>query len=167
MPVSFRMATGRGNVLALGAHQDIGIDDPDVDRLANSIGALRTEDGAFSNAPGLAVGSTTATAAAATMLRYLGREIPGEVGGWLLARAHPDGGFLAAPRAPLPDLLSTATALHALAGLHADASGVREPCLDFLDTLWTGRSFCGNWADDALDAEYAYYALLALGHLSL
>ena len=30
--------------------------------------------------------------------------------------AHPMGGFLAAPQAPIPDLLSTATALHALSG---------------------------------------------------
>jgi hypothetical protein len=72
------------------------------------------------------------------------------------------------PEAPLPDLLSTATALHALAGLHADIANVREPCLDFLDTLWSSRGgFLGHWADDAVDCEYTYYGLLALGHLSL
>jgi hypothetical protein len=46
--------------------------------------------------------------------------------------------------------------------------GIREPCLDFLDTLWTNRGgFYGTWADDTLDCEYTYYGLLALGHLSL
>ncbi len=67
----------------------------------------------------------------------------------------------------MPDLLSTAAALHALVGMHVDIGAVKEPCLNFLDSLWTGRAFCGFWADDAQDCEYTYYALLALGHLSL
>jgi hypothetical protein len=68
----------------------------------------------------------------------------------------------------MPDLLSTATALHALAALHADIDHLREPCLDFVDTLWTSTGgFYGSWADDTLDCEYTYYGLLALGHLSL
>jgi hypothetical protein len=91
-----------------------------------------------------------------------------EVGRWLLSRCHAEGGFFAMPGAPMPDLLSTATALHALAGLHADLESIKEPCLDFLDTLWTNQGgFFGNWADDQADCEYTYYALLALGHLSL
>ena len=68
--------------------------------------------------------------------------------------------------APVPDLLSTATALHALDAMHVDLKPLAEPCLDFLDSLWTNRGgFCGSWEDDALDCEYTYYALLALGHL--
>ena len=67
----------------------------------------------------------------------------------------------------MPDLLSTATALHALASLGVDFSPTVEPCLNFVDTLWTGRGFCGHWADEIVDCEYTYYALLALGHLSL
>ena len=78
------------------------------------------------------------------------------------------GGFLAVPEAPIPDLLSTATALHALAGMQVDFSGIKERCIDFVDSLWTNRgSFYGNWTDDMLDTEYTYYGLLALGHLSL
>ena len=65
-------------------------------------------------------------------------------------------------QAPIPDLLSTATALHALDGLQVDFAALRDPCLDYLDSLWTGTSFCGSWADDALDSEYTFYALLAL-----
>ena len=69
---------------------------------------------------------------------------------------------------PVPDLLSTATALHALSALHVPIAGLRDPCLDFVDSLWTNRGgFFGTWADDAVDCEYTYYALLALGHLSL
>ena len=40
--------------------------------------------------------------------------------------------------------------------------------LIFLDSLWDARGgFHGHWADDHLDAEYTFYGLLALGHLSL
>ena len=107
------------------------------------------------------------TAAAVTLMRYLNRDIPAAAGDWLLARAHPMGGFLAAPEAPMPDLLSTATALHALSGMHIDFDVLREPTLDFVDSLWTGRGFCGNWGDEIVDCEYTFYGLLALGHLSL
>lgn len=153
--------------LALGAHQDLGGAPPDSPALASCIAGLRSVDGAYSNQPGAAVGSTTATAAAVATLRQLDAPLPDDVAPWLLARAHPQGGFLAAPRAPMPDLLSTATSLHALSILGADFSAIVEPCLDFVDTLWTGRGFCGHWADEIVDSEYTYYGLLALGHASL
>jgi prenyltransferase beta subunit len=113
------------------------------------------------------VGATNATAAAVTALRHLGAPINDVVGKWLLARAHPQGGFLATPDAPIPDLLSTATALHTLAGLQVSFAGVKEVCLDFIDSLWTNEgSFHGHWSEDTLDTEYTFYGLLALGHLS-
>ena len=62
---------------------------------------------------------------------------------------------------------SRAERRYALAGMGASLEEIRIPCLDFLDSLWTGRAFCGHWADDAEDCEYTYYALLALGHLSM
>ncbi len=67
----------------------------------------------------------------------------------------------------MPDLLSTATALHALSGMKTDIGPLKEAALDFVDTLWTGKAFCGSWADDTADAEYTYYAMLSLGHLAL
>ena len=84
-------------------------------------------------------------------------------GDWLLSRCRSDGGFEAVPGAPMPDVLSTATALHALAGLHRSFEREKESILDFVDSLWTGRAFCGNWDDDVVDSEYTYYAMLALG----
>ena len=90
------------------------------------------------------------------------------VAGWLLARQHTSGGFPAMPNAPIPDLLSTATALYALACMDADIGPIRERCLDFIDSLWTGDGgFHGHWADDYLDAEYTFYGLLALGLLAV
>ncbi|MHC5064096.1 MAG: prenyltransferase/squalene oxidase repeat-containing protein [Planctomycetota bacterium] len=153
--------------LAFGAYQDLNTPCGELPALADSILALQSKDGAFANLPNLALGSTTVSAAAVTLLRHLDRPAPENIGNWLLSQAHPEGGFLAAPGAPLPDLLSTATCLHALASLQVDFSRLREHCLDFVDSLWTGQAFCGHWAEEVADSEYTYYGLLALGHLSL
>lgn len=118
--------------------------------------------------PALGLAKTTPTAAASvTLQRQMNSPVVAEEVAWLQARAHPAGGFSATEDAPMPDLLSTATALHALAGQHVSLASIKEPTLDFLDTLWTGRAFCGTWADDEPDCEYTYYGLLAMGHLSL
>lgn len=158
-----------GCFVALGAYQDLQRPLPEPLRMVQCLKFLETPDGAWANARGLKIGSTNATAAAVTLLHQLGVPVNQAVGDWLLAQAHPDGGFLAMPKAPMPDLLSTATTLHALACLERDVpERVREKCLDFIDTLWSAEGgFHGHWADDHLDAEYTFYGLLALGHLSL
>ena len=153
--------------LVLGMYQDLRVDLPDAASLVASFEALRTDDGAYANDRLLTMGTTPSTAAAAAILRQLGEPVPPEVGAWLLAQQHEAGGFKAMPEAPMPDLLSTATALHALRSAGLSVGAGRERALDFVDSLWTGRAFCGSWADDILDCEYAFYALLALGHLSL
>jgi prenyltransferase beta subunit len=154
--------------LAFGAYQDLGRELPDALRVVQCLKVLETKDGAWANDRGAKFGSTNATAAAVTLLRNLSMPINRSVGDWLLAQHHPQGGFVAAPEAPMPDLLSTATALHALAGMEVPFEAVREDCLDFIDTLWTNQgAFHGHWGDEYTDCEYAFYALLALGHLSL
>jgi prenyltransferase beta subunit len=154
--------------LALGVYEDAGRVMPAAERVVGSLERLRASDGSYGNHPGLPTGLTTTTAAAALLLRHLDTTVDRQVGMWLLDRCHERGGFFASPGAPVPDLLSTATALHALSALHVPIAGLQEPCLDFVDSLWTNRGgFYGTWADDALDCEYTYYALLSLGHLSL
>lgn len=141
---------------------------PEPETLARFVAARRTPGGGIANEPSPPVASAPTTAAAATLLRYFGAEVPAEIGDWLLARLHPKGGFLAVEGAPIPDLLSTAVALHALAGMERPFDAFKESCLDFVDTLWTNRGgFHGHWADEELDCEYVFYGLLALGHLSL
>jgi prenyltransferase beta subunit len=158
--------------LALAAYQDLRAPLPESRELVRSLKFLETEDGAWTNEVlgrgQMPIGSTNATAAAVTVLRNLNMPMNSTVGDWLLAQAHPQGGFVAVPGAPMPDLLSTATALHALAGLQVPIDSIKERCLDFVDSLWTNEGgFHGNWADDHLDCEYTCYGLLALGHLSL
>lgn len=160
--------TAYGCFLAMGAYQDLKCELPEPLRLVQCLKFLETADGAWANERNVKTGSTNATAAAVTLLRQLNIPINQTVGDWLLARCHPEGGFLASPDAPMPDLLSTATALHALAGLQVSFAHAKESCLDFIDTLWTNEGgFHGHWGDDMLDCEYTFYGLLALGHLSL
>lgn len=161
--------TAYGAFVALGAYEDLGHTPPHPLKLIQSLKRLETPDGAWSNVPNARTGATNATAGAVTLIRHLGFPVGERVGDWLLAQAHPQGGFLAVPGAPMPDLLSTATTIHALAAMERRLpSAVHERCLDFLDSLWDARGgFHGHWADDHLDAEYTYYGLLALGHLSL
>lgn len=168
--------TAYGCFLALGACQDLGLELPHPTGLVKSLARLKVEGDAYTNyllphsgcELRARIGSTNATAAAVAVLRHVGQPVSPATGQWLLEQCHPQGGFLAMPNAPLPDLLSTATALHALAGLGVPYAGLRETCLDFLDSLWTNEgAFHGHWCDDKTDLEYAFYGLLALGCLKL
>ena len=160
--------TAYGCFLAVAAYQDLKLTLPVPLDVARCLKFLETSDGAWANERQVRRGATNATAAAVTLLRQLSLPIAPAVGDWLLARCHHAGGFSATPDAPIPDLLSTATALHALAGLERDCGRLKEKCLDFVDTLWSNEGgFHGHWNDDTLDCEYTYYGLLALGHLSL
>lgn len=155
--------------LALGALQDLAADFPPAVEVLASLEACRSRDGGYANHPGGALG-TTPTTVAAVFVRHLYEAKPDHaVADWLDAQRHPHGGFRANPQAPMPDLLSAATALHALACLgRAPTAEQVERDLDFIDTLWTNAgAFHGHWAEDAIDVEYTYYGLLALGHLSL
>jgi prenyltransferase beta subunit len=158
--------TAYASFLALGAYQDMSKNCPQVSQLITSIDSLRAKDGGYANTPNMQTGITSATAAAAIVLKNLQVTPPPDIGMWLLARCLPQGGFQAAANVPLPDLLSTATALHALACLDVNYSALVEPCLDFVDTLWTNSGgFYGHWAEEMIDAEYTYYGILAIGHL--
>ena len=180
-----------GSFLALGACQDLGLDLPDMEAVAQSVCSLRMPDGGFSNEPTMAVSATPATAAAICVLHYLKRPVPESAIHWLLDRADPRGGFTAIslaqdhtdPRVEgvppsnrgrdardtmaIPDLLSTATALFALSLVGALAAEGKDKHLDYLDSLWNPQGgFRGHWADETVDCEYTYYGLLSLGCLA-
>ncbi|MEI6714551.1 MAG: prenyltransferase/squalene oxidase repeat-containing protein [Verrucomicrobiota bacterium] len=165
--VSAAEGNAYGCFVALGAYQDLGRQLPAPLRVVQALKSLETPDGAWGNVRGLRTGSTNATAAAVTLLHQLDMPVSPQVGRWLLAQQHWQGGFLAMPNAPIPDLLSTATALHALACLDMPLPrDCKDATLDFLDTLWSADGgFHGHWVDDFLDVEYTFYGLLALGHL--
>ncbi len=157
-----------GSFIALGAYQDLGMAPPDPDGLADFVAANARSDGAYADGGDQGAATLPVTAAAANLLRNLGRPASTRTVDWLLSQRHAQGGFMAAPGAPMPDLLSTAVAVHTLAGLEHPLDAFTDPMLDFVDTLWTNRgAFHGHWADDDIDCEYTYYGLLTLGHLSV
>jgi prenyltransferase beta subunit len=158
-----------GCFLAYGAYSDHNRKPPNAIALTICLDSLRTADGAWANDSRMTVGSTPATAAAIAVCRNLRHPFDSEAASnWLLQQVHPEGGFIPAPKAPMPDLLSTAVALHALDSIQTDLAPIKEHMLDYVDTLWSAEGgFHGHWAEDILDAEYTFYGLLALGHLSL
>ena len=162
--------TAYGAFLALGAYQDLQSPLPDPAGLARSVESLRTGDGGFANQHDLPFGSTAATAAAVAVLRELGRGADRAAADWLLARRSPaTAGFVPfAFEGATPDLLSTATALHALAS--AGAALGNEPrlaCREFVLALeGPGGGFRGQADETDADCEYTFYGLLALGHLA-
>jgi prenyltransferase beta subunit len=161
--------TAYGGFLALGACQDLHLFDSDAEGISCSFESLHMPDGGFSNEPAMSVSAGAATAAAVTTFHYLDRPIPEAALDWLAARTHRLGGFtaIAMPAdAAVPDLLSTATALHALLLAGASLDDTQQH-LDYLDSLWSAEGgFRGHWGDDVLDCEYTYYGLLSLGNLA-
>ncbi|MCB1209149.1 MAG: hypothetical protein KDK97_07465 [Verrucomicrobiales bacterium] len=170
----YHVAKGRdvgsayGGLLGFSFYEDLQLPFPQVERLVDSMQALRLEDGSWANERFLPVGTTPSTAAAASLYRRLGWDPEVRVAQWILGMQHEAGGFIAFKGSPMPDLLSTAVALHGLQGMQANLDSLRELCLDYIDSLWSAAGgFHGNWADNTLDCEYTYYGLLALGHLAV
>jgi prenyltransferase beta subunit len=145
------------------AHDELGLTLPVRAGVETCLAARRCGDGAWNDVPGLENGTTTVTAAAALMLSARGQDVGG-AGRWLAARHVPTGGFLASPRAPAPDLLSTAAALLALQALGSSLGAFVEPAVAFIESLWCNDGgFRGCAADPLSDCEFTYYALVALG----
>ncbi len=160
-----------GCFLAMAAYQDLELDLPDAERLLDCVKSLKTEDGGYANETGLEMSLTPTTAAALMVLEYFNEPKDDLAISWLFSCLGTEGGFYVMGNAPIPDLLSTATALHTLGALGVAAeriSGpVKERCLDYIDSLWDSRgAFCGNEMDRELDCEYVFYGLLAMGQLS-
>ncbi len=152
--------------LALCAYQDLGIEINDKGIFLDCIDSLRTADGGYANEPDIKIGAAPVTAAAVSILHYLNEPVPDTAIDRLFSCIGPEGGFGVMPQAGA-DLLSTATALHALSVAGAPLVDIRKRCLDFINGLWDGRGgFCASSADRTPDCEYTYYALLAMGHLS-
>jgi len=158
-----------GSFPALGLGQDLQVDCLDAEALVQSVRSLQMPDGGFSNESTMNVSATAASAAAVTIFHYLKRPIPELTLQWLLARAAPCGGFVPIPldlELAIPDLLSTATAIHALCLAKVPMEALKATHLDYLDALWSVRGgFQGHPGDEVLDCEYTYYGLLSLGDL--
>ena len=132
------------------------------DYRAAELDAYRTSDGGYANVKG---GNEMATNATAAALIVMGQSegYASERVRSLVDMQHPSGGFKASPMAPVPDLLSTATALFVL-----DCYGVKPTydATDFVEAHWLANGgFAATLLDERSDVEYLFYGLLALGTL--
>ncbi|MFC1462047.1 prenyltransferase/squalene oxidase repeat-containing protein [Verrucomicrobiota bacterium] len=167
---SIEQDAGNGSIygcfLAYAAYQDLDSSIPEPESMADSVEALRMDDGFFTSEIGLQKATVNAAVGAILLLGDLGRPVAGPVSEWLLAQCHEKGGFLAAPGVPVPDLVSTATALFALRRVGVALDGVKKSCINFVGSVWDDNGgFAGHWLDDTVDCEYTFYALLSLGCL--
>lgn len=124
----------------------------------------RTPDGGYSNLKGSTTATINATAAALCVLEQSKSDEASATARFLLSRQHASGGFAASPDAPLPDLLSTATALFAL---HLCGAKPNASARDFIEAHWNEHTggFSATLFDETSDIEYTFYGLLALGTL--
>ncbi|MBN1127265.1 MAG: hypothetical protein JXA82_19850 [Sedimentisphaerales bacterium] len=154
------------NFLAVGVYQDMERAMPRPEGVLQSLGLLKRDDGGYVVQAGAEYGAAPATAAAIMTLKGLGRDCESETIQWLMRQCKAIGGFVAAPLAPVPDLLSTAVSLFALTQAGVDINPIRQRCVEYIESLWdAGGGFCANWLDETVDCEYTYYGLLALGCL--
>ncbi len=159
--------TAYGAFLGLGAWQDLERELTDEDKagLLKSLKGLVQDDGGYSNERG-GQATTTTTAAALAVQYYLDEPTGENSREWLMKRLAASGGFTAGPETPMPDLLSTATAVHVLGLLGMDLSEIGPGCMDFLETLWSPLGgFRGQWLDETVDVEYTCYGLLTMGEV--
>ena len=136
---------------------------PAPEKLLACVQSLRCPDGGYANGSEMPIGLTPPSAAAAAISAPT-RHTAGPKPARLAVVAFPSArrAFACRPTLPCPTCFPRPRALHALAGMQTDFSGLKELCLDYVDTLWNARGgFHGNWEDDELDCEYTYYGLLA------
>jgi hypothetical protein len=105
-------------------------------------------------------------AAAGVLLQQDSSPVPPDLADRLRTRQI-QGGWCAHECRPVPDLLDTAVAVHALRVMDEDLGCEADLVLDYVDSLWNSTgAFHGHWADDHLDAEYTFYGLLTIGWLA-
>lgn len=145
-----------------GCLEDCG-QEVDQKRTLNCFAAYRVANGGFSNRRGDLVASVNATAAALMVIGQEDGYRKNDDLDYLLHVQDPSGGFRADTTAPVPDLLSTATALFALRCY--GASPLVSP-RDFIEAHWLDNGgFGATLWDEEGDVEYLFYGLLALGSL--
>lgn len=156
-----------GTYLAVAAYQDMNHEIPAPTRILESLADLRSRDNAYANEKGLLTGTTLATAGTLILQHGLGGHVDRTAADWLWKQTDPVGGFLASPATPMPDLLSTATAIYAGRILEHPMESLTDNTVIFTESLQDEDTagYAGHWLDPLPDCEYTFYALLVLGAL--
>ncbi|MBO5044029.1 MAG: hypothetical protein J6C45_03255 [Alistipes sp.] len=126
-----------------------------------ALNGYRTADG-YTNTPNGQAASTNATAAA-LMIKGQSEGYDNTEAMLLRNMQHECGGFKAEPTTPMPDLLSTATALFTLSCYNVMP---QHSASEFIEAHWLDSGgFAATILDSESDVEYTFYGLLALGTL--
>ena len=139
----------------------VGMEKSDIQWYREQMSGYQTTSGGWSNIRGGTSPSLNATVSGMMILWQMKQAVPLRTIEWLKAQQHPSGGFMAVPDAPVPDLLSTSTALLALNTYNNTSC---YPVKEFIQAHWRDNGgFAGTFADETTDCEYTLYGLLALG----
>lgn len=141
--------------------EDAGQKIKDKKGTTDSLAEYHLPNGGYKNTKDGLTATTNATVAALAVKGQLsGYKENGDV---LFLRNMQDasGGFPAAVNSPMPDLLSTATALFMLNCYNVKPS---YSAWDFIQAHWLDSGgFSATLLEDKSDVEYTFYGLLALG----
>jgi hypothetical protein len=132
-----------------------------AEQIVKSLAAYKTKDGGYLNVVGGTAATTNATVAALAVSGQLNGFLPNSTTDYLRRSQNKNGGFAVAASSPMPDLLSTATALFIL---HCYGIKPQYPAWNFIVAHWLGSGgFAATLDEDKSDVEYCFYGLLALG----
>ncbi len=130
-------------------------------RMTDSLGDYQFPEGGYRNMKNGLTATTNATVAALAVRGQLEGYKENNDILYLQDRQEISGGFGAAEASPVPDLLSTATALFMLSCYNITPN---YPARDFIEAHWLDSGgFSATLLEDKSDVEYTFYGLLALG----
>ena len=124
--------------------------------------ARQRSDGGFVELPPLQYGGTNPTAAAVGLLTILEIPLPEKqkTVDFLRRCQQPEGGFQAHARIPIPDLLSSFSAMMALHDLDVADQANRPALRNFVTNLRSpDGGFFGMTPDQQSDVEYTFYGM--------
>lgn len=141
--------------------EDTGNKNKDWVNTIKSLSAYKAENGGYLNTKDGVTATTNATVAALSIIGQLSDYHTSSDVYYLKDLQKESGGFAAAESSPVPDLLSTATALFTLYGYQQRA---KFSAMNFIEAHWSeSGGFVATILDDKSDVEYCFYGLLALG----
>ena len=150
--------------LLLALKEDLGIKIDNRQEILTSLSSYHVENRGFSNIKANKKATTNATVAALAVKGQLRGYQNSKDLDFLHSLQDDSGGFYANHSAPVPDLLSTATALFMLKCYDIQPHFNAD---DFIDAHWqSSGGFCATLVDESCDVEYTFYGLLGLGSIN-
>jgi hypothetical protein len=148
--------------IRLSLLEDMNCKIRDKKEMTGSLAAYRVSaTGGYSNIAGNRTAAVNATSAALSVIGQLEGYALNDDVDYLYRSQDDSGGFSASENTPLPDMLSTATALFVL-----NCYGItpRIGPVPFIEAHWLELgSFAPTLFEETSDIEYTFYGLLALG----